>query len=456
MGYTNAGKSTLFNRLTGAGVLADAKMFATLDPPCGKSALPSRRRVLLSDTVGFIRNLPTTLVKAFRATLEEVTEAGLLLHVVDAVSAQAVGNTGARTHGAGRNWRREDAATAGLEQDRPCCRQATAKSHRALAAAHARGESRRHARRRRLRAYRQGVDELLRRDRRSAARRPDSPGADSVFPPETAQVCTGCTSSASVVHKEYTEEGCEIVEPRSAESMKATSGRVARLAASDDTMEGEMNCRTHLTLVRIFFVPLLVAALVQEGWKRHFREWDFIATTGRALAFSWPPPLTDLLDGYLARRWNQVTTVGMLLDPIADKLLISAALVSLVQVHRLPAWMAVMIIGREFAVSGLRSIAAEVGSVIAASDLGKAKMVFQVIAVGLLMASQDVPQLHPAATIAVWGVVVFAMISAADYFRRFWGLLDEKIKARRRIEVLEMERQRAALKSAEIRHRTGD
>ncbi len=88
-GYTNAGKSTLFNRLTQAAVLADAKMFATLDPTVRPLTLPSRRRVLLSDTVGFIRNLPTTLVKAFRATLEEVTEAALILHVVDASAPMA-------------------------------------------------------------------------------------------------------------------------------------------------------------------------------------------------------------------------------------------------------------------------------------------------------------------------------------------------------------------------------
>jgi GTP-binding protein HflX len=88
-GYTNAGKSTLFNRLTQAGVLADSKMFATLDPTVRPLALPSRRRVLLSDTVGFIRNLPTTVVKAFRATLEEVHEAALVLHVVDLSSPSA-------------------------------------------------------------------------------------------------------------------------------------------------------------------------------------------------------------------------------------------------------------------------------------------------------------------------------------------------------------------------------
>lgn len=93
VGYTNAGKSTLFNRLTGAAVLADAKMFATLDPTVRHVTLPSNRRVLMSDTVGFIRNLPTTLVKAFRATLEEVIEAELLLHVVDASSPEAAEHT---------------------------------------------------------------------------------------------------------------------------------------------------------------------------------------------------------------------------------------------------------------------------------------------------------------------------------------------------------------------------
>jgi len=93
VGYTNAGKSTLFNRLTGAGVPADARMFATLDPTVRHIMLPSKRRALVSDTVGFIRNLPTTLVRAFRATLEEVVEAELLLHVVDASSPEAAHHT---------------------------------------------------------------------------------------------------------------------------------------------------------------------------------------------------------------------------------------------------------------------------------------------------------------------------------------------------------------------------
>jgi GTP-binding protein HflX len=93
VGYTNAGKSTLFNRLTGADVLADPRMFATLDPTVRHIVLPSNRRALLSDTVGFIRNLPTTLVQAFRATLEEVVEAELLLHVVDVSGPHASEDT---------------------------------------------------------------------------------------------------------------------------------------------------------------------------------------------------------------------------------------------------------------------------------------------------------------------------------------------------------------------------
>ena len=109
----------LFNRLTNAAVLADAKMFATLDPTVRHITLPSRRRVLVSDTVGFIRNLPTTLVKAFRATLEEVTEASLLLHVVDVIVAthRAVHEQGSGS--AAWNWRRRKDPDPGAEQDGP-------------------------------------------------------------------------------------------------------------------------------------------------------------------------------------------------------------------------------------------------------------------------------------------------------------------------------------------------
>src|SRR3974377_1665448 len=117
-----------------------------------------------------------------------------------------------------------------------------------------------------------------------------------------------------------------------------------------------MNIPNTLTLLRIFFVPLLVAGLLQEDLSIDSGAVqvpkEFIALIIFLVAAA-----TDLLDGFLARKWGQVTTVGTLLDPIADKLLISAALISLVQIRRLPAWMVVVIVGREFAVSGLRSIA---------------------------------------------------------------------------------------------------
>jgi CDP-diacylglycerol---glycerol-3-phosphate 3-phosphatidyltransferase len=151
---------------------------------------------------------------------------------------------------------------------------------------------------------------------------------------------------------------------------------------------------------------------------------------------------TDLLDGYLARRWGQVTTVGTLLDPIADKLLIMAALVSLVAIQRVPAWMVIVILGREFAVSGLRQIAAASGFTIAASELGKSKMIAQVVAIALVIGGIRWPALNEIALYAMWAVVLFGVISGADYFRTFWRKVDDQIKQRRRHELLALEREK--------------
>ena len=200
-----------------------------------------------------------------------------------------------------------------------------------------------------------------------------------------------------------------------------------------------MNFPNLLTLLRIFFVPLLVAALVQESL--HFTIFGVTVTNEfLALAIFLAAAATDLLDGYLARRWGQITTVGTLLDPIADKLLISAALISLVQVRVLPAWMAILIIGREFAVTGLRSIAAAAGYTIQASDLGKTKMVSQVIAVALLLLGIHYPAVRDPAAWWMWTVVFFSLLSAGMYFAKFWRKVDGEIKARRRRELLAMER----------------
>ncbi|HLN01762.1 MAG TPA: CDP-diacylglycerol--glycerol-3-phosphate 3-phosphatidyltransferase [Bryobacteraceae bacterium] len=217
-----------------------------------------------------------------------------------------------------------------------------------------------------------------------------------------------------------------------------------------------MNLPNSLTIARIFFVPLLVAALVEENVTVHAfgvtitNEW-------LALAIFLIAAVTDLLDGYVARKWGQVTTIGTLLDPIADKLLISAALISLVQVHAVPGWMVILIVGREFAISGLRSIAAAEGYTIRASDLGKTKMVAQVTAISFLLLSIRHRSLATLAYWMMWVVVVFAMTSAIGYFRKFWRKVDVRIKTRRRRELLRDERRRklAALRQGRSLVETG-
>jgi CDP-diacylglycerol---glycerol-3-phosphate 3-phosphatidyltransferase len=196
-----------------------------------------------------------------------------------------------------------------------------------------------------------------------------------------------------------------------------------------------MNLPNILTLARIFFVPLLIAALVQKNYT--IDVFGTVVTNEYvALAIFLVAGATDLLDGYLARRLRQVTTVGTLLDPIADKLLVSAALISLVEVQALPAWMAILIIGREFAMSGLRSIAAAEGYVIKASDLGKLKLVTQVVALSMMMLSIRWPAMRNPAMGAMWLVVTFSILSAVAYFRKFWHQVDDAVKLRSRRDLL--------------------
>jgi|SRR5208283_295809 len=202
-----------------------------------------------------------------------------------------------------------------------------------------------------------------------------------------------------------------------------------------------MNVPNALTILRIFFVPVLVAVLLEENVGFRLGSWQ-VTNEWLALAIFLSAAATDLLDGYLARRWKQVTTIGTLLDPIADKLLISAALISLVQVRVLPGWMAILVIGREFAVSGLRAIAAAETYTIKASDLGKTKMLAQVVAVSFLLVSTRHPALHATGIWMMWGVIFFALLSAVSYFRKFWHKVDERVKQRRRRELLLLERKR--------------
>jgi CDP-diacylglycerol--glycerol-3-phosphate 3-phosphatidyltransferase len=181
---------------------------------------------------------------------------------------------------------------------------------------------------------------------------------------------------------------------------------------------------------------------VEQDLRIEWRGAVLVTNAFLALSIFLIAAFTDLLDGYLARRWKQITTVGTLLDPVADKLLISAALISLVQIRRVPAWMVVLIIGREFAVSGLRSIAAAEGYTIQASDLGKTKMITQITAISMILLSIRWPSLSGFAMLWMWGVVIFGIASAIQYFRKFWRMVDVSIKHRRRQQLLRIERQR--------------
>ena len=204
-----------------------------------------------------------------------------------------------------------------------------------------------------------------------------------------------------------------------------------------------MNLPNTLTLARIFLIPLVVAVLLTKD----IPNWVF---WGASLFLV--TALTDMLDGYLARRRKQVTTLGRLLDPIADKLLVSSALISLVWLNMVAAWMVVIIIGREFAVSGLRSIAAHEGFSINVSPLGKGKMVTQVAAVvGILLGHKYQGWVQSTANVLLWAVVILALASMVQYFREFWAKLDTSIKYRekRRLKVKE-HRQRLAAERREL------
>lgn len=192
-----------------------------------------------------------------------------------------------------------------------------------------------------------------------------------------------------------------------------------------------MNLPNILTLSRIFLVPLLVVVLLTKV--PNYEIWGLVIFLGAAA--------TDWLDGYLARRREQITTLGVLLDPIADKLLISAAFISLVQLGQVPAWMVVIIVGREFAVLGLRNIAAAEGFTIEASELGKTKMVFQVLAVSLIFLSTRFPGLRNFGLVTLWLVVFFALVSAVGYFLKFWRKVDVRFKQRQsRLAILRRRR----------------
>ncbi|MFY9227251.1 MAG: CDP-diacylglycerol--glycerol-3-phosphate 3-phosphatidyltransferase [Blastocatellia bacterium] len=217
-----------------------------------------------------------------------------------------------------------------------------------------------------------------------------------------------------------------------------------------------MNLPNTLTITRIFLVPILVVVLLTNVASKFGMPQQILGVSLFLAA-----ALTDLLDGFLARRRGEVTTLGTLLDPIADKLLISAAFISLVETHVAPAWAVVIIIAREFAVSGLRSIAATEGFTIAASKMGKLKMATQVLAITLLLLgtvdglppsnnpsfgqilseitrTKDITidqfrmLCHSAGRGMLWIVVFSSLYSMVGYFYKFYGKVRDRFEVRQK------------------------
>jgi CDP-diacylglycerol---glycerol-3-phosphate 3-phosphatidyltransferase len=194
-----------------------------------------------------------------------------------------------------------------------------------------------------------------------------------------------------------------------------------------------MNLPNGLTTLRIFFVPVLSVVLLTRqpnfdfwGLPVHFEIWGVLILLMAAA--------TDVMDGYIARKRREVTTLGILLDPIADKLLISALFISLVEMGLVPAWMVVIIIGREFVVVGLREIASVEGLVIPASALGKTKMILQVMAGSAVILTAKHPALHSLGIALMWLVVISAIASAVHYFQMFWSQINTRVQQRHRRE----------------------
>ncbi len=186
-----------------------------------------------------------------------------------------------------------------------------------------------------------------------------------------------------------------------------------------------VNVPNALTLLRIFLVPFLVVILLTGMPAKEYL----------ALGVFLMAALTDALDGWYARTYQKVTTLGTLLDPIADKLLVSAALISLVDLQEADAWAVCIIIGREFAVSGLRAIGAAHGIVIPASKLGKWKMATQIVGISLMILGarlDDIGLWRRTGRAALYVMTAVALVSGFDYFRRY---LKELLLRERRVSA---------------------
>ncbi|MCC6543439.1 MAG: CDP-diacylglycerol--glycerol-3-phosphate 3-phosphatidyltransferase [Nitrospirae bacterium] len=177
-----------------------------------------------------------------------------------------------------------------------------------------------------------------------------------------------------------------------------------------------MNLPNFLTILRILLIPFFIIVFAVPSITRS--NWAAIIFILASL--------TDWIDGYIARKYGQVTLSGKLLDPVADKLLVLSALIMLVEFHRVPSWLAIVIVGRDVAITGLRAIASSIGIVIAAKEMGKIKTLVQIIAIVFLILnypvffSSRVIDLHTFGSVILWYSAILSLISAGDYIFRFW------------------------------------
>lgn len=165
-----------------------------------------------------------------------------------------------------------------------------------------------------------------------------------------------------------------------------------------------MNLPNKLTMLRVFMIPIFVVFMLVDITP--FDNWI-------ALAIFIIASLTDLLDGKIARKYNLVTNFGKFMDPLADKLLVCSAMICLVEMHVIPAWIVIIIIAREFIISGFRLIASDNGVVIAASYWGKFKTVFQMVMICLMIA--NIPALQIVTDIVMWVALILTVVSLVDY-----------------------------------------
>ncbi len=177
-----------------------------------------------------------------------------------------------------------------------------------------------------------------------------------------------------------------------------------------------MNLPNKLTVLRVIMIPFFVAALLYDGGAN--QNMRYVAAALFVIA-----SLTDMLDGKIARKYNLVTNFGKFMDPLADKLLVCSALICMIELRELPAWMVIIIISREFIISGFRLVASDNGVVIAASYWGKFKTTFQMIGVVLLIF--NIPALSMVTTIVIWIALALTVISLVDYVVKNAGVLTE-------------------------------